>query len=58
MPTSVEHFSGIDKIDFMTSYIIMVDDSVFPFRYMYFWDVWRQTPDFGIDDGYFADIIP
>ena len=31
MPTSVQHISGIEKIDF-TSYIVMVDDAVFLFR--------------------------
>ena len=29
-------FSGIDKIDFTSSYIITADDAVFPFRFMYF----------------------
>ena len=29
-------FSGIDKTDFTTSYIITADDAVFPFRFMYF----------------------
>ena len=32
MPTSVQHFSGIHK----TSYVITVDDAVFPFTFMYF----------------------
>ena len=57
MPTSVRIFSGIEKIDFMTSYIITADDAVFLFRFMYFWDVCRQTADSGIDYGCFMDII-